>query len=251
MAKVIILGSANSIADEQHENAHLAIQGSQDFILVDCAGNPIVRLKQAGLNFERLSSLILTHFHPDHVSGVPLLLMNMWLLGRQRPLKIYGLEHTVTRTEALMEAFGWSQWPGFFPVTFHTVPAEKMTLVLENDEFRVFSSPVEHLIPTIGLRVENLLAGTALAYSCDTQPCAAVEELSANAAVFLHEATGQAPGHSSAFQAGEVAQRAGAQSLYLIHYNVRDPDLQQLVLEAQQAYSKRVALVEDFMEILF
>jgi metal-dependent hydrolase (beta-lactamase superfamily II) len=40
----------------------------------------MVRLSKAGVDFNRLTDLILTHFHPDHVSGVPMLLMNMWLI---------------------------------------------------------------------------------------------------------------------------------------------------------------------------
>ena len=66
--------------------------------------------------------MILTHFHPDHVSGLPSLLLDMWLMGRKDPLTIYGLAYTLERMEKLMEAYDWASWPGFFPVEFCTHP---------------------------------------------------------------------------------------------------------------------------------
>jgi ribonuclease Z len=251
MPKLIILGSANAIPDERHENVHLAIQGSSCLVLVDCVGAPTVRLKQAGLDIDKLTDLILTHFHPDHVSGVPSLLMSMWLLGRQKLLNVYGLHHTIDRIETVMNLYEWEKWPDFFPVAFHRLPSEKMTQVLENDELRIHSSPVQHLIPTIGLRIEARQTGQVLAYSCDTEPCRSVIDLAEGAHTLIHEATGEMVGHSSASQAGEIAKMAGAESLYLIHYPTGDFDPRPLVDEAKKKFPGPVALAEDFMMIDF
>jgi len=86
--KVIILGSSNAVPSQDHENTHLVIVGEERTILVDCVSNPIVRLEQAGVDFNNLTDIVITHFHPDHVSGVPLLLMDMWLMGRTKPINI-------------------------------------------------------------------------------------------------------------------------------------------------------------------
>jgi len=249
MAEVIFLGTANAIPDEEHENSHMAIRSNNRFIMVDCVGNPLVRIAQAGLDYKNLTDLFLTHFHPDHVSAVPLLLMNMWLLGHQRLITIYGLHHTIDRMEKMMDAFGWHEWPDFFPVVFHRLPAEKMTLALEDEEFRIHTSPVQHMIPAMGMRVEALDSGHVMAYSCDTAPCLEVEELAANVDFLIHEAAGNSPGHSSALQAGEVAQKARANSLYLIHYNTRDGDPKKLVDLAKKTFKGDIILAEDLMKI--
>ena len=88
IARLIVLGSSYAVPDATHENAHLAIEGDHGVIMIDCAANPIVRLEKAGLKYDALTDLILTHFHPDHVCGAPLLLMDMWLLGRQNNLRV-------------------------------------------------------------------------------------------------------------------------------------------------------------------
>jgi ribonuclease Z len=249
MAKLIILGSSNAIADEKHENTHMVLQARERTIMIDCVNNPILRLRRVGVDFNDLTDLILTHFHPDHVSGVPLLLMNMWLLGRQRPLDIYGLHHTLDRVEDLMGFYDWSHWPNFFPVAFHRLPRQEKTLVLDSDEFRVFASPVRHLLPTIGLRIEILASGKVMAYSCDTEPCPQVVDLAAGADVLIHESAGMSPGHTSASQAGGIAREAGVKTLYLIHYPTGNFDPLPLVDQAKDIFGGDVILAEDFMTL--
>ena len=53
MPKLIVLGTSNAIPDEDHENTHLALIGNQRKILIDCAGSPVIRLKQAGIDYPK------------------------------------------------------------------------------------------------------------------------------------------------------------------------------------------------------
>ena len=246
MLKIIILGTANAVPDEDHENAHLALIGEQRRVLIDCTGSPVVRLKRAGIDLMSLTDLFLTHFHPDHVSGVPSLLMSMWLLGREKPLDIYGLSYTLDRFETMMSLYEWEAWPDFFPINLHRLPDTPMNMALDCDEFQIFTSPVSHLIPTIGLRIEATHTGRTLAYSCDTEPCDAVVELANTADFLIHEATGPHPGHSTASQAGSIAARAVVGSLYLIHYNPNDEFLES---QARKEFSGSITRAQDFMTI--
>jgi ribonuclease Z len=251
MPKLIILGSSNAIPDREHENTHMVVVGERTTVLVDCVSSPILRLEQAGVDFHGLTDLILTHFHPDHVAGVPQLLMDMWLMGRKNALNIYGLHHTVDRMEDLMGFYSWAEWPSFFPVAFYRLPAQEMTIVMENDELRVFASPVRHMIPTVGLRFEFKASGKSLAYSCDTEPCPEVVRLAQGADVLIHESAGAFRGHSSAAQAGEVARQAEVGALYLIHYPTGPYTSGDLVAEARERFPGPVQLAEDFMVIPF
>ncbi len=251
MSKVIILGTSNAIPSAQHENTHLAIVGRSSTVLVDCVGNPIVRLERAGIELDQITDVILTHFHPDHVSGMPLLLLDMWLAGRKKALKLHGLEHTLDRLQGLMGFFGWEKWPEFFPVEFHRLVDKELTPILDSGDFRILSSPVHHLVPTIGLRFELDHSRHAVAYSCDTEPCEQVVRLAAGADLLIHEATGEAGGHSSAAQAGTIAARAEVGRLLLIHYPTGRYAHGDPVAEARHAFQGQVALADDFMELEF
>ncbi len=252
MAKLIFLGTASAVAFEGHENTFMVIQGEQSSILVDCASNPILKLRKAGIHFEDLSDLVITHFHPDHVSGLPNLLMDMWILGRKKEFRIYGTPHTISRAKKMMALFDWDEWQNLYPISFHALPAEELTLVLENQDFRIHSSPGDHLIPTLGLRIESIKNKFAAAYSCDTNPHPSIVRLAAGVDVLIHEAAGPYEGHSTSAQAGEIATQAKVGTLYLIHYSIYgDKTAESITAEAKKTFSKEVILAEDFMEIDF
>ena len=251
MAKLIFLGTSNAISDANHENTHMVLVGQERMVLIDCPNNPIIRFQKANVDFTRLSDLIVTHFHPDHASGVPQLLMNMWLMGRHASLTIHGLPHTLDRIENLMGLYGWAKWPNFFPVAFHRVPEQAMAPVIECEEFRILAVPVQHFIPTIGLRFEFASSKKVLAYSCDTEPCAQEIKLAEGADILVHESSGALPGHSSAAQAGQAARRAEVGQLYLIHYPTGQFATGDLLAEARQQFEGPVTLAEDYMVLDF
>jgi ribonuclease Z len=249
MAKLIVLGSSNAIPSLEHENTHMVLVSKSHTIMVDCASNPIVRLQMAGIDFQKLTDIILTHFHPDHVGGLPLLLMDMWLLGRRAPLNIYGLHYTLDRVETMMGLYSWADWPNFFQVNFCRVPADSLAVVMDNDELRIYASPVKHFVPNMGLRFELKPEQKSLAYSCDTEPCPAILGLAKNADILLHEASGDFTGHSSASQAAEAAQAANVGELVLIHYPTGDLASGDLLEEAAKKFSGPTRLATDFMVI--
>ena len=249
MPELVFLGTASAVPDENHENTYMAILGRRQTILIDCSNNAFVRLEQAGIHYQDITDVILTHFHPDHVSGLPSLLLDMWLMGRKAPLTIYGLAYTIERMEKLMEAYDWASWPGFFPVTFCSILAEELAPVLTSGEFRITASPVHHLIPNIGLRVDCLESGKSVAYSCDTEPCQEVVRLAQGVDVLVHECGGASLGHTPPDKAGEIASRSEAGSLYLIHYQTRGVDVAGLANEAGKTYSGPITIAEDFMKL--
>jgi len=251
MAKLLLLGPANAVADEEHENTHMAILGKDGVVLIDCVSSPKVRLARAGITLDDIGDLIVTHFHPDHVSGVPLLLMNMWLMGRRAPLRIYGLHACLERLEDMMGFYHWERWPRFFPVAFHRLPEQEQVAVLEKAEYRILASPVRHLVPTIGLRLEGLAGSRVITYSCDTEPTPSVVRLAAGADVLLHESSGGGVGHSTAADAGEIAQQAEVGRLLLIHYPTIDRDDAELLRQARSTFRGEVELAHDFQELEF
>jgi ribonuclease Z len=250
-AKIVFWGTSNAIPDENHENTHMVIVGKQRVVLIDCVDSPILRFKKIGVDINRLSDLILTHFHPDHVSGVPQLLMNIWLMGRSLPLNIYGLQHTLDRIEDLMGFYGWSEWPDFFPVVFYRLPMQDMISILKCEEFHILAAPVRHFLPTVGLRIEFLKSKKVVAYSCDTEPCPQVLRLAAGADVLILEASGPLPGHSPAMQAGKAATQAEVGELYLIHYPTGQFAVGDPLSEARTQFKGPVTLAEDFASLSF
>jgi len=121
--------------------------------------------------------------------------------------------------------------------------------VLDCSDFKIQSSPVHHMIPTIGVRVECKKTDKVLTYSCDTEPCEQTVRLAAGADILIHEAGGATFGHSSASQAGEIATKAEVGMLYLIHYPTGRFAKGDIAAEAGKTYNGEVIVAKDFMTI--
>ena len=58
------------------------------------------------------TDIILTHFHPDHVAGLPILLLDLLISGKDL-LNIYGLGKVIDQAVGMLELFEWQDWGDF------------------------------------------------------------------------------------------------------------------------------------------
>jgi ribonuclease Z len=212
-----LLGTGAAVSDPHRTTTMLAVEEAGRVLLVDCGGDAVQRLLAVGLDPAAIHAVVLTHEHPDHIGGFPLLVEKLWLLGRRDPLPVYGPAATLAVARALFACFSTAGWDGVPEREWHEVPMEPDAVVFHDDTFHVTATPVDHPVPTIGLRVEGA-SGGVLAYSCDTAKDERVRELARDADLLVHEATGSQPGvHASAEEAAETAAEAGAGRLVLVH----------------------------------
>jgi ribonuclease Z len=241
-----VLGTSGAVANAAHGHTYLGLDAPSGLFLVDSGHAPVVRLKQAGLDIHRLRSVIVTHFHPDHVATLPCLLVGAWLLGRDTPLTVRGLPDTMNRLARMMDLYGSGEWPGFYDLRYEQVLPTAGAVVMENAGLRITSAPTLHSVPTIGLRIESRLSGNVVAYSADTEPSDSVAELAEDAAILFHEATGEMPGHTGPAQAGAIARRAGVGRLVLVHYPAEPRDRRRWAALAAEAFGGPVELAHDY-----
>jgi ribonuclease Z len=247
MTKLVALGTANVTPDENHGNSHLLLVAKSGSTLIDCGGgNPIVGIRRAGVDPNDVHTLIITHFHPDHVSGLPGFLLSLWVMGRQRSLRICGPRSTLSKCQAMMNLFGWVDWPQFFQVVFVELELKENVPVLETPDYRIIASPTRHFVPAIGVRI-TATGGQTVVYSSDSSPCDTIVRMANGADILFHEATGAQVGHSSAAMAGAIARQAGVGHLALIHYDVRFPP-DDLRAEAQTTFDGKITITQDLDE---
>ncbi len=88
MVDIHFLGSGGSIPTEERRHPAILLRHEAYNILWDAGEAVQMRLEPFGIN--RKMVCMITHRHPDHVIGLTGMLLRFSLLGRIKPLEIYG-----------------------------------------------------------------------------------------------------------------------------------------------------------------
>jgi ribonuclease Z len=234
MATLHLLGTGAALSDATRTTTMLALQSADSLIVVDCGGDVVHRLLSAGLDLGGIDLLILTHEHPDHVSGFPLFMEKIWLSRRDRPIHVRGPHAALDQAKRIFGAFDTSGWEGLPDIVWREVELSEGAIVWDTDPWKITAAPGKHSVPVIGIRAEERETGSVVAYSSDTERSDEIARLAEACEILVHEAGGDFSGHSSAQDAAHVARQAGAGKLILVHL---PPDLSDADLdEARQSF---------------
>ncbi len=86
---VVFLGTGGSVPSARRSTASVLVTRGGERLLFDC-GEGTQRQMQRSLGLVQVDEIYLTHFHADHVLGLPGLLKTYDLTDRERPLTIHG-----------------------------------------------------------------------------------------------------------------------------------------------------------------
>src|SRR4051794_12049183 len=86
---VLFVGTAGSAPTARRGLPATLIRRGGDRLLFDC-GEGTQRQLVRSIGLIELEEIFITHFHADHVLGLPGLLKTFSLRGRERPLTVYG-----------------------------------------------------------------------------------------------------------------------------------------------------------------
>ncbi len=139
---VVFVGTAGSIPSARRALPATLVRRGGDRLLFDCGeGTQRQLLRSVGLL--ELEKVFLTHFHADHVLGLPGLLKTYGLRGRELPLTVYGPEGL----EALFRALG----PVVGRLGFDLRLVELApNAELRHDGYRIGAFAVDHGVRALG-----------------------------------------------------------------------------------------------------
>lgn len=87
--KLTILGNGSGMPEKGKNHSSMLLEGREGNYLLDC-GEPVARtLAGKGFGADYLDGIVLTHFHPDHSSGIYMVIQYLHISKREKALEIY------------------------------------------------------------------------------------------------------------------------------------------------------------------
>lgn len=114
---------------------------------MDCGEATQLQMKRYKLRPQRIGSIFISHLHGDHYLGLMGLLSTMHLMGRVKPLNLYGPKGLA---EIITLQLQYSQTVFNYDVNYVEVDTEANKVVHEDDFVTVSSIPLDHRIPCCG-----------------------------------------------------------------------------------------------------
>ena len=193
--RVTLLGTGTPFPNAERFGSAILVEGAGTKLLFDCGRGVVLRLTQAGVSPKEIDALFLTHLHSDHVVGIPDLWLSGWLLGRSKPLPIWGPQGTSSMAKHLAQAFAFDTRirqaaPDPLPAAGVEVdPKEVAQGEIYNDgSTRVSAFLVDHgaVKPAFGYRVDS--AGHSVVISGDTKFCQNLVDFAKGTDCLIHAA---------------------------------------------------------------
>ncbi len=144
--KITFLGTGNAIPTEKRNHTSILVSFANENILVDCGEGTQRQLRYAKISPSKINRILITHWHGDHILGLPGLLQTLAMSNYQQVLKIYmprGTSKFMNAIEALMIRFQ-------IRIEVHEVS----NLVLDEKLFKISSLPMTHDTPCNAYSIE-------------------------------------------------------------------------------------------------
>ena len=195
MIEVTLLGTGSPIPDPRRAGPSTLVRAGGQTFLVDCGRGVQQRMAAVGYGANRLTALLLTHLHSDHIADLGDVIITRWVTTfapDPAPLPIIGPPGTAEVVDATLKAFGFDIG---YRIAHHADLTEPPPVevheytdgaVWDRDGVHIRVAPTDHrpVAPTIGFRIEHGDASVVLAG--DTVPCASLDELAAGAGALVH-----------------------------------------------------------------
>jgi len=140
MIKITFLGTGNAIPTRKRNHTAILLNYKAENILLDCGEGTQRQFRLAGLSPSKLDKIFLTHWHGDHVLGLPGLFQTLSNSDYKKTIEIYGPKGTSAYIKELKNLFN---------LKIKTEEKEVETKVLETKEFKIESAPMSHGTPTL------------------------------------------------------------------------------------------------------
>jgi len=138
--KLNFLGTGSMIPTAKRSHTAILLTYKNENILIDCGEGTQRQFKIAKISPSKLTRILLTHWHGDHILGLPGLLQTLGMNNYRKTLNIYGPRRTKLYFHLLKKLIN---------ISIKTEIHEVSNKVLDTKEFEIQALPMTHGTPTL------------------------------------------------------------------------------------------------------
>lgn len=217
-----VIGSGTAAPSPTRVQAGLLVDCGETLLLLDCGSGVVFRMAQLGLPWEGITHVALTHFHADHVTDLPTLMV-AWRYGllppRSAPGTVMGPAGTRHLLDTLGGLFGSAVLaPDSWPLTVAEMAPDDVAELPGGVTLRARKVP--HTEESVAYSIEH--AGRRVVYTGDTAFDESLGAWAEGCDVLVAECSlpdaMAVPSHLTPREAGRIAARARPERLVLTHF---------------------------------
>lgn len=144
--KLSFLGTGDAIPTKKRNHTAILVSFANESMLIDCGEGTQRQFKIAEISPTKLTRILITHWHGDHMLGLPGLFQTLAMSNYQKTLKIYGPRGTRRFIDLIQELI-----KGFnIPLEVHEASNQ---IIIDERDFKVEAKEMSHGTPALAYSI--------------------------------------------------------------------------------------------------
>lgn len=144
MIDILFLGTGCMQPTKTRNHSGILLTYGRENILMDCGEGIQRQMRIAGVKPAKVTTLLISHWHGDHVFGIPGLMSSMGADKSDATLKIFGPPGTKKFLKSMLAGFAAKD------IIAHTVVEVKKGVFYETDDFVLEAQLLKHSVICVG-----------------------------------------------------------------------------------------------------
>ena len=147
MMEITLLGTSSMVPTEERNHSGALLRYKEENILIDCGEGTQRQLRKAKLSAMKITRILITHWHGDHILGLPGLFLTLGSLGYSGTLEIYGPRGSKDYIRKIMDTFVLREL-----VSYKVIEVDS-GILFRHEDFHVEALGLVHGTRCLGYRV--------------------------------------------------------------------------------------------------
>ncbi|MFB6250969.1 MAG: MBL fold metallo-hydrolase [Halobellus sp.] len=241
--RLTFLGTGSAMPVSDRVQTGLLLQSDDRSLLVDCGSGVLHRLAGTDVDYEGVSTVLLTHHHLDHVADLLPLLKARWLAGEEH-LEVVGPAGTKSLLDGLLEVHEYLR--GRVDLSVREVGPTSFSVA----GFDVSATETDHSMDCLAYRFTTADSAGDVVFSGDGEATPGLAAFADGAAVLAHDCSFpddvDVSNHPTPSQLGRALAGHDVGRVYLTHlYPHTRGRHEELVESVRTHYNGDVAVARD------